>query len=359
MRISTCLAICLVFLPVVYLNSQSLDEGLANLSNQIANEMTQGQKNKIAVIEFSDLNGNITEFGKFVAEELITRLFLTQKFEVVERELLNKVLEEHELKSTGLIDPTSAQKLGKILGVESIVSGTVTDLGETIKLNARLISTETGKIFAVAAEKLPIDDTVKKLMSIRISNTNSKGNPKYSGNVFFREDFSGYSDGEAPPDWKGTEHCVVKTKGRAKVFTTFEPGPNIFIIPNIDYPEDFKIKWIMRSDIQCLHVPNSYILVGNISAGVRVHHCDDFTAFIGNSTKEVKLNRNVPITFELEKEGNIFRLLINGVEEVIIRESSFKPSNMMLMNLGAYNNNDWSRRYQFHFDLLLIEGIRL
>ena len=83
----------LAFIPPVY--SQTLDDGLSKLSEQISSGMTESNKKKIAVIEFSDLDGKITEFGKYVSEELITRLFITKKFQVVERQLLNKVLDEY------------------------------------------------------------------------------------------------------------------------------------------------------------------------------------------------------------------------------------------------------------------------
>lgn len=77
--------------PVV---RNDLDSKLADLTTQIVNSLTETRKSKIAVIEFSDLDGNVTEFGKYLSEELITRLFITRKFEVIERHLLNKVLSE-------------------------------------------------------------------------------------------------------------------------------------------------------------------------------------------------------------------------------------------------------------------------
>lgn len=142
----------------------SLDAQLHALSNQIVISLSQKQKSKIAIIEFSNLQGEVNRFGKFLAEELITRLYLTQKFEVIERQMLNKVMQEHQLNLSGLIDVNSAQKLGKILGVDAIASGSITDLGPAVKVNARLISTQTGKIFSVASATITKDDVVRKLM---------------------------------------------------------------------------------------------------------------------------------------------------------------------------------------------------
>lgn len=154
------------WLNSAFVVAQTLDVGLQDLANQISSGLNEGNKKKIAVVEFSDLDGKITEFGKFLAEELITRLFASKKFEVVERQLLNKVIEEHKLNMSGLIDENTAKQLGKILGVEAICSGTITDLVNFVKVNARIIDTETGSIFAVASAKIEKDDVVKKLIGM-------------------------------------------------------------------------------------------------------------------------------------------------------------------------------------------------
>jgi curli biogenesis system outer membrane secretion channel CsgG len=44
---------------------------------------------------------------------------MTRRFEVVERQLLNKVLEEQNLGMTGILDESSAARIGKNLGVDA------------------------------------------------------------------------------------------------------------------------------------------------------------------------------------------------------------------------------------------------
>jgi TolB-like protein len=153
----------LIFVSVAA--AQTLEQGLNSLAKQIGSGMTGGNKQKIAVIEFTNLDGKVSQLEKFVSEELITRLFMTKKFNVVERQLLDKITEEYKLSLSGLIDEATAQQLGKLLGVEAICSGTITDLGTAVKINARLISAETGSIFAVASAEITKDETVKTLMS--------------------------------------------------------------------------------------------------------------------------------------------------------------------------------------------------
>ena len=147
------------------INPDSHEAKLQMLTNQIVISLSEKKKAKIAIIEFSDLQGNINDFGRYLSEELITRLFLTNKFEVIERHMLNKVLKEHQLTLSGLIDTNSAQELGRLLGVDAVASGSISDLGNTVKVNARLISTETGEIFSVASVTFLKDEVITKLMN--------------------------------------------------------------------------------------------------------------------------------------------------------------------------------------------------
>jgi TolB-like protein len=112
------------------------------------------KKNKIAVLDFQmqgDQN-SAKDMGKIVAEWLITGLVETGRFDVIERRLLEKIMEEQKLGVTGAIDPNSAAQLGKILGVKIIVSGTVTSLEGYTEINARLINVDSASI--IAAEKV-------------------------------------------------------------------------------------------------------------------------------------------------------------------------------------------------------------
>lgn len=143
--------------------SSTLDMSLNELTAQIVSGLSEGEKYKIALVEFANIDNKKNELGSFISEELTTRLFKTKRFSVVERQLISRVLEEQRLNLTGAIDDSTARKIGKILGVDAICTGTISDLGETLKINARLISPETGAIFAVASTEVIKDDNVMSL----------------------------------------------------------------------------------------------------------------------------------------------------------------------------------------------------
>jgi TolB-like protein len=112
------------------------------------------KKTKIAVLDFAQQGENLQnkDMGKIVAEWLITGLVETGRFDVVERRLLEKIMEEHALGMSGSIDPNSVAQLGKILGVKTIVSGTILSFERSVEINARLIAVDTASI--IAAEKV-------------------------------------------------------------------------------------------------------------------------------------------------------------------------------------------------------------
>ena len=176
MRKTACSLLLLSLVMTVSVRGQqnTLEQRLDNLARQIADNLSENQKRTIAVVEFSDLKGNVTNFGRFLSEELITRLYQTKKFKVIERQQLNKIIAEQKLSLTGVIDPASAQKLGRVLGVDSIVFGSISDLVRTLKINARLISAETGEVFAAAAIDIVKDDVVTSMMGESGSPSNSE-----------------------------------------------------------------------------------------------------------------------------------------------------------------------------------------
>lgn len=156
--VSASLLLLLIFSIIPAFAASNLEEGVSQLANQISKSMQEKQKQKIAIIDFSDLNGNVTALGQFMAEELTTQLFIIApgKFEVVERRQLIKLEEELVLGQVGIIEEKGIKKMGQVLGVDAIVTGSMTDLGNTVKINARLMAVETAKIFAVAATDIKL-----------------------------------------------------------------------------------------------------------------------------------------------------------------------------------------------------------
>jgi TolB-like protein len=80
-----------------------------------------------------------------VREDLSIGLVKTGAFTLVERAQLDKVLRELKIESTGIVDVTTAKKLGKMTGADVVLIGSISDRGHYGVVNARLIDTEKGE----------------------------------------------------------------------------------------------------------------------------------------------------------------------------------------------------------------------
>jgi TolB-like protein len=100
----------------------------------------------IAIKDFEVIMGRNKEVGKYVQEDITTALVNSGQFNVVERLKLKSVLDELKLTQLGLTDPAGAKKVGKLLGADVILTGTLAATGEEWNVNLRLINTESGLI---------------------------------------------------------------------------------------------------------------------------------------------------------------------------------------------------------------------
>src|SRR5678815_5109639 len=129
-------------------------------------------KPRIAVLEFKNKADNQWWWhgGAEAAQDVfVTELVKSGKFRVVEREQLEALMQEKGLTLSGDVDPKTAVKVGKLLGVNYLLTGAVTEYGTTgtnvdtpwvgnlpsvsvgkktftAAMNARLIDTSTGEI---------------------------------------------------------------------------------------------------------------------------------------------------------------------------------------------------------------------
>lgn len=112
------------------------------------------KKTKIAVLDFEQRGDafKTQDMGGIVAEWFTTAMVQDGRFQVVERALLKKIVQEQKLGMSGLIDQDSTAQLGKILGVKTIISGSVLLFQDHVEVNARIINVNTGSI--VAAENI-------------------------------------------------------------------------------------------------------------------------------------------------------------------------------------------------------------
>ncbi len=101
------------------------------------------------VIEFS-VRGELNEqAGAIIADLMMSAIANSGRFTLKDRLPLSaaaKIAKAQELGSTGLLDPKTAAELGRLYGVDAVVTGGVSKLGDLITVTARLIDTKTASL---------------------------------------------------------------------------------------------------------------------------------------------------------------------------------------------------------------------
>jgi curli biogenesis system outer membrane secretion channel CsgG len=148
-------------------------------------------KKRVAVLNFeygtvssgvAAVFGTNVDVGKGIADMIVEKLVKGGKYSVIERKALDKVLAEQNFSNSDRADASTAAKLGRILGVDAIIIGSVTQFGRddkatnvgglgavggrfgiggvgkreskaVVAVTSRMVSTETAEILAVATGK--------------------------------------------------------------------------------------------------------------------------------------------------------------------------------------------------------------
>ena len=176
----------------IYRHFAACVAGLALLVGVLAvplhSQSAAKRRPRIAVMDFdyatvqtasSAVFGTNVDIGKGIVDLLVTGLVKDGSFSVIERKSLDKIMSEQNFSNSNRADPSSAARIGKMLGVDAVIVGSITQFGnETKKRNfggtggnwgnygiggighsnskanvgitARIINIDTGEILAVA-----------------------------------------------------------------------------------------------------------------------------------------------------------------------------------------------------------------
>lgn len=133
----------------------------------------KAMKKRVAVFLFEDKSGGRSGWyggksvGEGITDMLTTEMVKSGKYRVIERDQLENLLKEQDLGMSGIVSPQSAAQIGKVLGVELAVLGSVTEFGHqkensgmrlggsrlglgknsaVVAIDLRLVNTSTGEI---------------------------------------------------------------------------------------------------------------------------------------------------------------------------------------------------------------------
>jgi len=199
----------------------------------------QGKK-RVAVMNFDyatvrstvdAIFGSDQDVGKGIADLLVTRLVNDGVYSVIERKALDKILTEQNFSNSDRANPDTAAKIGRILGVEAIIVGSITQFGRDDKslgvgggalggvtgrfglggvgkrqakavvgISARMVSTDTAEILAVAEGKGESKRSGVSLLGAGGSSNNQGGGAVDMSSKNFGDTILGEAVGQAVTD---------------------------------------------------------------------------------------------------------------------------------------------------------------
>jgi len=162
----------LLLLAAINLTSplRAADQSVQSTINRMANELTATYRSKspnakrarLAILDLQASEDLNKQRISPAVTDMITNEFVNKSdFIVLERELFGKIMEEHQLLAN-FGDISNAIKVGKVLGAEVVLLGSVTQFKSDLRINLRLVNTETTEILSTTSGLVSLSEFSKE-----------------------------------------------------------------------------------------------------------------------------------------------------------------------------------------------------
>lgn len=121
-----------------------LDRGITTIARHIEDSLVPGTK--VAILNFSSPTDR---FSNYIIEMLMVELVGNRKLKVVDRQDLDKIRAEMNFQMSGDVDDNEQQAAGKMLGAESVISGSLMDLGTVLRFTFKVLNVQSAEVEAL------------------------------------------------------------------------------------------------------------------------------------------------------------------------------------------------------------------
>lgn len=121
-----------------------------------------GSPLSVAIMPIETTGENV-QISSMILDKLITNLVKKRRFKVIEREFLEKIINEQALGMSGIVDEETAISAGKVIGAEAIIMGKQFELNGDMHISVRVIDVETSETIT-ANEIVSEDDELERAM---------------------------------------------------------------------------------------------------------------------------------------------------------------------------------------------------
>jgi TolB-like protein len=201
----------------------TLDEALQESAVYLKDRIDTGSK--IVVLNFQS---DYVDLSNYIIDETIALLVNLGNLTVVDRQNLETIRQEMDFQMSGEVSDESAQSIGRKLGAQIIVSGSIAPLGDLYRLRVRAIEVETAAIRGVNNQNIKLDGILASLTQNRSYRgpAVSRSARNYDGGSFALDGKTRF--GFSANAMYGTGWGIG---GTVTVFEKFTP--NFFVAPSV------------------------------------------------------------------------------------------------------------------------------
>lgn len=160
-HIGFCVVLFIIATNAVYPQAVvSLDESIQAAVTEIEAKLTPGDK--VVVLNVKAPSQRLSDY---VLDEMTTVLVRNSVLIVVDRANLELIQQEMDFQLSGEVSDDSAQAIGQKLGAQSIISGSIEDIGDYFRIRFRTIEVKSAAIQVVSSLNVEKDSQVTFLIS--------------------------------------------------------------------------------------------------------------------------------------------------------------------------------------------------
>jgi TolB-like protein len=138
----------------------TLDNALKEAAARIDERIPAGSK--IAPLNF---NSPHDKFSSYVLDEVTANLVDSRKLTVVDRREVDLIRGEFDFQFSGEVGDDSMQELGRMLGAQSIISGSLTDMGGFYRIVIRVLNVQNASVEVQYRANIIHDNIVAALLT--------------------------------------------------------------------------------------------------------------------------------------------------------------------------------------------------
>lgn len=101
----------------------------------------------VGIFPFQAKNRDLQEYAEAAGQVLFTRMVVQDRVHLVDREQMDKILNETTLNLSGMVSQENMIQVGQLTGAKIIVSGAVFEVDNVVIIVAKVIGTETSRVF--------------------------------------------------------------------------------------------------------------------------------------------------------------------------------------------------------------------